>query len=458
MRNFILAAIALLYTCRPLHGQKQYPYFPSKADSVLYQEILSELFKYYNNPNDERKQQVDSLVKLQHELQNKIIEYRYIFTPSYTVSDQLRKYEHSKITEISITHKTKIPSDILDCKKLETLELVNTRIKKLSKRLKALPHLTTLKVYNNKAGKPLKLAKNFTIKNLIICSEGIPKRFSSVRRLQKLDLSKNKLEKFPNLKRCNYLKELSLKENRITLSDLKAIHNTKLESLELQNNNITVVPANLGGFTNLKKLTLNYNKISSIDPSFAQLKNLEQLGLYQNNLSSIPDVLYRLPSLKEIDLYYNQIERLEAKASNWKNLEVLYLSNNNLFSLPDNLGSLTALRELYLHNNRLSNLPESLENLDRLTVLRVNDNYLNSLPNSILKLKSIENIDISNNQIQTLPDALFHLEHVNLLVLLANPWDEATLSLIERQAETLKKKEVIVHYNAPPFVSPKNDP
>jgi Leucine-rich repeat (LRR) protein len=434
-------------------GQSKLPIFNEKADSVEYQKIslrIVELFKAMrdttNINRDSISTRISYFMKRQESMRDKIVGYRYAFEPSYRVLEDILPEERDTITQVTIIKKSELPAALYRFKKLKSLELIDNRMSKLPRRLRYFKNLTTLKIYTDRSGKKIKLSRNSTIKNLIICSSLLPNRYNSLKKLHRLDLSKNNLTDFPKLKGCKKLKELSLRENQLTLENLNT-DCENLEVLELQNNQITHVPASIARFANLKRLVLNFNQIESMDGKLAQLNKLEQLGLYSNQLTALPEALYQLTSLKELDLYYNQIERLDEKAANWKKLEVLYLSNNKLISLPQNMGELINLRELYLHNNRLSGLPESLSKLFNLKILRVNSNYLPIVSDSLVNLKKIERLDIANNQLNSLPLSFFHLPQLKFISLLGNQWDDTTRKEIRKQAEELEKKEVLVLFN-----------
>ncbi len=448
MKGTILTLVLISFT-HFLLAQQKAPIYHSSKDSVEYsklQQWISDEFKEGNKPSYKK---VDSLFELQARIKARIVGYRYLFKPSYTLSDQLNKDNIDTLTTLSIVGKSVIPPDVYLCKKLKTLELVDTRIKRLPRKLKKITTLTHIKVYTNTAKRALKLSRNKTVKKLTICSANIPKKFKSYKSLETLDLSKNNLKQFPNIRNCKKLKALSLRENNLTLQDLPNHFKSNVESIELQINKIKSVPSSFGSLTKLKKINLNYNEIESIDAGFSQLTNLEQLGLYQNNLTTVPDALYLLPSLKEIDLYFNQIKQVDNRISNWKNLEVLYLANNLLFTVPDYIGELKHLRELYLHHNNINTLPESIGLLSNLQVFRINQNHLNELPESIIKLSHIETLDLAGNFLQTLPIEIFQFDELKILSLYNNPWDESTKEMIHAQAEVLKIKEVSIKYDEP---------
>jgi Leucine-rich repeat (LRR) protein len=328
------------------------------------------------------------------------------------------------------------------------LELVNTRIKRLPKRLAAIKSLKKVSVLNNRPKGRLKLGKNKTIETLVIHDDEVnklPKTYRHLGGLKTLDLSRNNLSSFPRLKRYSSLRKLSLADNLLTLNDLKQ-GQPLLEDLVLTTNLIKKVPDAIGLFTGLKKLNLSANQIESVSPEIGKLQKLEHLSFYKNKLRSIPAEMFTLKSLHIVDLYYNQLEDLDPLIGNWSSLEILYAANNKLLRLPNELGQLKNLRELYVHHNRLTTLPETLGGVDSLRVLRVNNNFLVELPQVLYALKNLENLDVSDNQIQTFPEQLFALPKMKILSLKNNPVDPATKeSIILWARRAMVERHVVIH-------------
>jgi Leucine-rich repeat (LRR) protein len=432
------------------------PLFRSKKDSTEYHQVSQALQRGLRGQAN--NESVDSLFKLMRQVSERTVigsHKTYTPSPSFFPFDSLSFLDdYSKITKLSISRSTstKLPAVVLQCKNLESLELIHTRFSRLPKELRDLSKLKSVYVLNNQPSKRLKLGKNGTVENLVIHGnqpQQLPRSFKKFTNLKRLDLSHHSLASFPKGTSQNKkLKELILSNNAITLAGDKIKPHYALEKLEMQRNKISTVPASIQSFPNLKRLTLNNNSIERVDGAIGRLSHLEQLSFYRNNLKSIPEGVYQISSLKEIDLYYNQIERLDKEATNWVNLEILYLANNKLLALPDDIGKLSRLVELYLHNNRLSVLPETVATLEHLKVLRINNNYLSQLPEGLLNHQGLENLDLSNNQITRLPSTLFDSHRIKLLVLVQNPYDIETQESLPKWAEKLRARQAVVHLDA----------
>lgn len=425
------------------------PYFESASDSSLYEQFIGPGFSNLMMTVGTDKKKVDSLIELRNSLLKRAKGTRSIYEPnpvftSWNVVKESGQYEQVKLISFSSHKYHKLPRELIRCKNLEAIELMNTNIRRLPGKLKHQSKLHTILVYNNKRN--FKIGKNSTLKTLVIRGGKGPKQFSQLKNLERLDLTECKLVSLPkSLHENEKLNELILNENSIDLTKSSKEGNNSITKIELQHNSLTEIPEVIARFPNLKILVLNHNKISQVSPAIGQLSKLEQLSFYNNKLTSIPDGVFNLTALKGIDLYFNQIERIDDRLGHLKSLEVLYLSNNKLISVPESIGLITNLQELYLSNNRLSDLPEAINQLHDLRVLRINNNYLTQVSVDLLKLDKLENIDISSNKITELPVEVASLNHLKILVLVNNPWDSVALERLPSLTEQLRKKEVVVH-------------
>ena len=399
---------------------------------------------------------IDSLRSVLRTLQfNGVKGFKYKYEPdkSYTsIHDIINgNVAPGSVTRLSIhgAEFNRIPSIAYKCISLETLELVETRVRKLPHRLKKLKHLKNLHVYNNVSAKRLKLSKNDVIDFLRMrSSDGnlVPLDYRKLKKLDTLDLVRCNLKTFPDVSRNEKLTQLLLGENQLDLNDLHAIHNRNIQHLGLQRNRIDSVPSSITNFPALKKIVLNYNNISSISPAFATLNHLEELGLYSNKLKSIPSALLQLRGLQFLDLYYNEIERIPDGISNLENLNILYLASNRIYAVSDKLGELSNLRELYLHHNRISTMPATLANLHNLEIFRFNANRLVDVPDWITRLSKLKNIDFSQNNVHLTPEHLLQLQNLQIVAMTENPWED--VDKVEDMAEALVLRGVIVHLEA----------
>ncbi|NOS93708.1 MAG: leucine-rich repeat domain-containing protein [Cyclobacteriaceae bacterium] len=429
--------------------------FANKTDSVLYEKVNKEMLQLMRVGNENKV--LDSLMDMYRQIRERSIGTRKVYRPhpEFFPADSLSfEKDKSLIISLSIsnTRITSLPKSLFECTELEELELVNTSVRKLPRKLRKLKKLRAVYIYNNRTSQPLVLRKNTSVDRLVIRGEDpskLPARYKAFRNLRYLDLSYNNLTGFPKgTARNKKLVELILSNNKINLEkDIIVLHPT-LEKLDLGKNKISHVPSSIQQFPNLKLLKFNHNQITVVDPAIGKLTKLEQLSFYSNQLKSIPTGALALQNLKEIDLYYNEIEKVEPAIAQWKRLEILYLAFNKIYSLPQQWDSLTQLRELYLHNNRISSIPSSIGSLPQLHTLRINNNLLTEIPGSLQQLQLLEYLDVSNNSIHLFPLNPLQFPKLKILSLVANAWETETKTSLIAQTKSLREKGVVVHLNS----------
>lgn len=456
----LILSAAIVCAETPLFAQARFffnpnsiPVYRSKQDSIELLTLQQAIIDQENiTPIDEPR--LDSL-RTAYSIfyPTAIIGFRNIYSPSkdHITLDSLSHVDDLlTVKRISIhNYKEKdFPANVLQCDSLESLELINTNLRRLPKGLNNLKHLREVRVYNNRSRSKFRLEKNEHVTTLEIRSEQakkLPRSYRGWRALESLDLSENMLTRFPNGARHNTkLKALHLQRNLLTLKRKIKPH-PHVETLALQHNQISHVPASIQGFSNLRKLNFNYNKVSSVHPSIQALKKLEQLSFYHNELKAIPSGVYQIQSLRDIDLFYNQIEKVESNFNGWKNLVMLYLSHNHIVSLPETIRDLSSLQGLYIWDNRIDQLPQSLGEMTTLRFIWANHNNLTRLPRSILKLELLEELDISHNFLTEIPEGIFDFKRLRILSLVNNPWNKMTMEFIPKRASELRARNVYVH-------------
>ena len=113
-----------------------------------------------------------------------------------------------------------------------------------------------------------------------------------------------------------------------------------------------------------------------------------ELNLGDNQLTSLPAEIGQLTSLRELNLRGNQLTSLPAEIWRLTSLQVLGLARNQLTSLPADIGRLTSLRELFLQHNQLTSVPADIWQLTSLRELWLNSNQLTSVPAAIGELRA----------------------------------------------------------------------
>uniref|UniRef100_A0A6J0V7J1 Transforming growth factor beta activator LRRC32 n=1 Tax=Pogona vitticeps TaxID=103695 RepID=A0A6J0V7J1_9SAUR len=367
-------------------------------------------------------------------------------------------------------------------------------LRRLSKLNLSMNSLTCVAGFNLKQLQVLDLSRNSIESFHSIDSE---EQFN----LTWLDLSENKLLRFPVLPRGNKLAYLNLSKNIMQFvmvqspgSDVEYAREYEPLFLSEQGQNRNASPPHL---PELLHLDLSYNEIDSLPTEFfASMAALQFLNLSKNCLKAFV-ASSELVSLAILDLSSNSLQSLELGMDNLGNLQMLYLQDNSLQRLASdtfarlphlqllNLRSnslrlcgwfsglarqrlaadeegcvsfvdLPELQRLYLSDNRLRRLPEHGFYRTQLVELDLSMNWgLQVQAKSLSSLElSLENLDLHGNGMTTLNVnfSLFsRLRHLNLSdnrLSWLPPWSEdccvlEVLDLQNNSFSSLKNSKIL---------------
>lgn len=154
--------------------------------------------------------------------------------------------------------------------------------------------------------------------------------------------------------------------------------------LDYTNAALTKLPTHLDLYNSLFSLHLSYNKIVIID-KLPNLKNLLVLNINNNKLEKLPANISVLSALLELNASSNHLHTLPEEMVALKNLRVLYLRNNKLKKLPPQISNLQSLEILDLSLNQLKKLPAGLSTLKNLKALYLSGNDLSEKEVNLLK-------------------------------------------------------------------------
>jgi len=150
--------------------------------------------------------------------------------------------------------------------------------------------------------------------------------------LLSLDLSKNVFTEFPdNIFHWEpSLTSLSLAFNRFTSCLSSEIGKfTRLQTIDLRNNQLTDLPESLSNLTRLREITLSVNRFVALPSVLFNIPTLETILAADNRITEIP-----IDDLRKMN-----------------NLQILDLQNNSIGQVPPELSLLPALRALELSGN-----------------------------------------------------------------------------------------------------------
>ncbi|MEM8642989.1 MAG: COR domain-containing protein [Cyanobacteria bacterium P01_G01_bin.54] len=179
-----------------------------------------------------------------------------------------------------------------------------------------------------------------------------------------------------------------------------------LQSLYLENNQISEISEALTSLQNLQFLYLRNNQINKIPESLPSLKSLKFIYLANNQIRKISEALASLQSLKSINLENNRITEIPEVLISLENLQFINLSNNQISEIPEVLTSLQSLRFINLSNNQIREIPEALASLQFLQSINLSNNQIREIPEVLASLQSLQHLDLYNNQISEIPESL----------------------------------------------------
>lgn len=300
--------------------------------------------------------------------------------------------------------------------------------------------------------------------------------------LYKLEMSFMHIKKFPEeaLKPLTSITTLLLDNNDIALLPKTAFYGLgKLQYLDLEHNNLTILPDGLfhsNVHKQLHEVWLSFNKISGIETNtfaslselrsvalagncikvitnftFVQLPNLITVSLSENKISSISENAFvDVPHIMRMDFQHNLLKEFSASVfqnvSNFQFPMALNLSFNfisNLFVSDIVSGSPLYIKVLDLSYNQLTQVPVNFLNAvsESLRHLHLKFNLITNLYNTAFgNLEILNSLDISNNQIKTLhKKAFIGIENVQNVDMSCNMIDQ----LHVRQFSTLGKLRII---------------
>ena len=151
-------------------------------------------------------------------------------------------------------------------------------------------------------------------------------------------------------------------------------------SLKLVNNHLRKLPSEISSATQLRRLDLSQNLLETVSADLFALPNLEYLSLSHNRLREIPETSNWSASLLSLDLSENLLNTLPQGIQH-SSIEILNLSRNQFSLVPKCLCRIRTLTSLDLSYMPISSLPKEMEHLDHLVNLNVSNANINDLPN-----------------------------------------------------------------------------
>lgn len=213
------------------------------------------------------------------------------------------------------------------------------------------------------------------------------------------------MPKFTNLRALN----LSSRPAEEIDTLLRLVSNPELlQVLILDSTGLKQLPKNILRFKNLKQLALNKNPDLDFESAFNTLKKLplEFLNLQYNNLTVLPESIKKLKSLIDFNLSHNTIKSNISfkRLKTLPKLKSLWLTDNALEELPEALFELDKLKNLYIEHNTLTTIPEGITAMRDVWVIHAGHNQFKTLPEAFSKMHCLLLLHANNCPIETIPE------------------------------------------------------
>jgi len=253
-----------------------------------------------------------------------------------SIPESFQSFEHLRILNLSSNNLAKVPMTLFRILSLEELDLSFNEITEVPDEIGQLSRLQRLSLFGNRIGPylPTSMEKLVRLRMLDIRQNGIL-NLDSVNDLPSLeellvDYNTNVIlnNSFKSLVRLSVLKCSMADINLRSTGD-------SLSYLDVSSNKLSNLPSTLfDHLRNLDTLKLDNNSISSIPATIGQLKRLRYLSIANNLLSTLPEEIGLMDALIELDIHSNSLNELPVAI--WRcSLVSLNVSSNLLDAFPD---------------------------------------------------------------------------------------------------------------------------
>jgi len=235
---------------------------------------------------------------------------------------------------------------------------------------------------------------------------------------EELDLANNIFSIFPdNINSFKKLKKLNLSSNMIEkfVKDFKFNPDLPLEEIDLSDNVIEKASESIGTLKSIKSINLAHNVLKEVGAEILRPDTLEKLNLSSNHLKELPESISTLPTM-----LYNAWGIIPGMAP--RVLKELDLSYNFLVDLPTSISTYVSLESVNLAGNKFVSIPPILFGLKKLETINFSYNSLTCIPSAIGEMKSLYALDVTGggyfrkpngptNEIKGLPITLVNRIH-----------------------------------------------
>lgn len=283
------------------------------------------------------------------------------------LSDEIPRL--AALKELHLAHNTisELPDGLGGLGQLETLDLSHNLLRSLPDGIGELTRLKTIDLSHNELrALPEAFGALEMLQTLILDANprfvalgGFLRRLGRLERARFADCAIARIES-PDVFRDAPIRELVLASNMLAAFALR-LGEDSLEMLDLSGNQLERAPTEvLEHCRRLRVLNLRENRLTALPATIGLQVSLETLELSENALELLPDELTQCSSLRELRCDHNYLTALPTRMGMLRSLERLHVAFNRLTVLPSSLCDLVELQCIYANDNLLSVPPPSL--------------------------------------------------------------------------------------------------
>ncbi|XP_056690513.1 receptor-like kinase TMK4 [Spinacia oleracea] len=203
------------------------------------------------------------------------------------------------------------------------------------------------------------------------------------------------------------LQSLSLQNNQLTGTIPPLANMTQLQEVYIDGNSFTKLPSTfLVGLPNLQTFSMNDIPLPTwtLPVGLSDSSSLQEFRASNTNLvGSIPDIFASFPGLKDLRLSYNNLTGFLPASLAGSGIQNVWINNQKqgLSGVLDVFGKMPSLSQLWVQQNSFIGPIPDLSKCTSLFDLQLRDNHLTGVvPPSLSNLPNLVNISMQNNQLQ----------------------------------------------------------
>lgn len=230
------------------------------------------------------------------------------------------------------------------------------------------------------------------------------------------DSYKDALKKFKDAYKLSAINE-SIGKNAPKLSKL-----INLQLLNLENNQITTVPAEWAQLVNMYIMVSKKNPIQFLHPEFIANTNLLYLELADTKLDSLPKEIQLMGRLELLRIMNNTTDTLRISDSIKRivNLKEIFIADANLYHFPSFICRSRKIESVTLINCKIDSIPEEVQWMENLKVLNLEGNNIKEVPGWMRNCKKLEVLVLKNNKIDNFSEWLAVMPNLEFLDISGN--------------------------------------